>query len=1576
MASGYRDKEPSTREHASAGALAGTAVVVEKEKRIRLEASKRRTHILRAKLNEETEEEKYRLALSKRQHEQQEYGCSVRKNIRSWRKQGSPAPVGDNTVHKPAQPWEQNNRGGTPVLFGTGQSATSPAKLTSTRQGNANVNWTLGNSVGAACTLEEREDAAEMTGISAWTRHEAAGRVETISPKLTAVIDRSYLVSSDVGVDGGAVAGRDSGEQSRGGRWANLPPELRAIKDRWLGSSSEEITPQTATSDIAVSPGATITTPAHGGRQDQHSYFQEYRSRVVPRDKDVRYAHPNILVEGSAPHDNHGRLEGAQTKTPSETVDERKKQGHGCGEDSTFRTISSDSLECSRLVENGLQVTRSAEGRDAHHPRLRQADAESLKDSPQRQHQQQGLLHPIANDNELLGQSSRDDVTPRGSDELGDRTPPHTQEGKDSGLAEDAAAPSIEEWCGEILPLQPGEAVGDPKDGGRRAKVRNQLRDLRNRLTNGATGELPTAASPKPVNVNDALLPAQQATSPASARTQQPWKGGAQPGAGEAEQVGDDGRRRDVHINLGDNKGGAQDTLRPATLVQRVPSHGEGTVNQRVDDTLPLDIAALQERERESTGEQQGVQETFFTRSDVADVEGCSGQGINYDTTNTRSRPSELFDSLDVSARASEAGGGLLPRADGRSDEIGAPAISATARFAPGTEFITPQNVRSPDKAPKNTKIRHRDHALNDQNVSTMAALTVETHSGRYTATSGDASPPRRDRPLIKAVPEEATEPKTRRPPNQATERVPILRPARAVQSPPAVPSRKSTTKPTGDVKCKLREPPHASRLRAPGWGREAVITAILPAKVTPGMAKDGSSPATTASHNGAAPTDPAVLPWDLLTPLTEAATVDERSVVSHGTHGTTKMTPASSVTSGCRPPQEEASDAIQGRVNRRRPHRLQADANPYVAAAAPVVCALESPAETSGFGDGRNQNGSEKRAVWGSGIVASGAHSAPGTTSARSRRRDAPAGGALTSSSAYRASPLSSTADHVGTGGSVFSSASGETNPGRQCGGGYVAAMGRRARSMARCEAARRLAAAMAADRGRPSTPISERARWGKGKESQVEVERRKLLQRRAEYAEELQKKAKEEAMELARRKCLAANASTMLPADPRHVRAGATSATSTVYQQNSTLYDADKSIGGCQGKVPSAIEANFTHDITRPEAIDGRHQDKPPCLAPGSKVNSPVSSRRCDVGVGGDDGGLHRRQKAKRQIAKSTTQEEEEERLTASIARLDTLLREGDGEASRRASNAPMPGGSGGVTRSKSRGRVERSPARAPVGGIAKTRVRTGATKGITSSAGPLVNVEPQAGSVSVAAAVPVHETAVADAGAAIMASPGLFPQIFDRVPAHTGGGREMGRYEPPDAVQQAPYGSSRGGAYREPASHCPVSRAASPLSYRYCADDEQRRPKRTDGGPIDAAPGHYRQEGRRSAGAVSRWVGDGNDRYHYDARAPPRYPAQREERWVPQTPCSPTRYRGVDSSDDNHRGWHDHCRGRSYYRRDDLRAAIDPRDAPGVVDHARWIGESRPEACGDDRSGKTDWIRRDGGTTFQHEDRKGPF
>lgn len=75
----------------------------------------------------------------------------------------------------------------------------------------------------------------------------------------------------------------------------------------------------------------------------------------------------------------------------------------------------------------------------------------------------------------------------------------------------------------------------------------------------------------------------------------------------------------------------------------------------------------------------------------------------------------------------------------------------------------------------------------------------------------------------------------------------------------------------------------------------------------------------------------------------------------------------------------------------------------------------------------------------------------------------------------------------------------------------GYVAAMRRRARSAARYQAARRMAVvARATGKARASTPIEERARWGKGRETLVESERRKLLRRRAEYAEELKRMAK----------------------------------------------------------------------------------------------------------------------------------------------------------------------------------------------------------------------------------------------------------------------------------------------------------------------------------------------------------------------------------------------------------------------------------------------------------------------------------
>lgn len=353
----------------------------------------------------------------------------------------------------------------------------------------------------------------------------------------------------------------------------------------------------------------------------------------------------------------------------------------------------------------------------------------------------------------------------------------------------------------------------------------------------------------------------------------------------------------------------------------------------------------------------------------------------------------------------------------------------------------------------------------------------------------------------------------------QASQGTPIklMIPQRAPESPPTAPPKITGDNPGGKSNSsKNREAPCVSRLRAPGWGREAKITAILPASAAAGGANAGTR---HHHHAAAAPTDAApVLPWDLLTPVTEAATVDEHSAVSRSTRGTSRMTPASSEASGSRLDHGEAAlRVLRGRFRHQSPQYLRAKPGRH-AAPGPAARRLEPPVEPSGAGVDRNGHGREKRAVWGTeggvgGGSGSGAHSAPGKSMARPKGINAPpgGGGALSSQSGYRSSPLSGAGDRVGARGSTFSSASEEVRPGRQAGGGYVAAMGRRARSIARCEAARRLAAAaMAAKRARPSTPISERARWGKGRESQVEVERRELLQRRAEYAEELKKKAK----------------------------------------------------------------------------------------------------------------------------------------------------------------------------------------------------------------------------------------------------------------------------------------------------------------------------------------------------------------------------------------------------------------------------------------------------------------------------------
>lgn len=439
----------------------------------------------------------------------------------------------------------------------------------------------------------------------------------------------------------------------------------------------------------------------------------------------------------------------------------------------------------------------------------------------------------------------------------------------------------------------------------------------------------------------------------------------------------------------------------------------------------------------------------------------------------------------------------LVPPSPRHNGGVLATGVPAAAQPAPATVAIA-------CREPPSQSMEDLEEAENPlRAAAATAAPTVEM----------PPTSPAQDGPQDRAASTEAVASAQTSQINQASRGTPpkLWLPERAPKSPPTSPPR--TAKAKRDVKSnnKNGEAPNVSRLRAPGWGREAKITVIPPATAAAGGAGANANAGTYPGT--AAPADAALLPWDLLTPVTEAATVDEHSVVSRSTRGTARMTPASSDVSISRPDRGEGSGAARGTFHHRQsPQRFKAKPRRR-AAAGPAAGPHDSSGESrGGAGVHRSRHGREKRAEWGAGVVGSGARSAPGKSTVRSNRMSTPSGGgALSSQSGYRCSPLSGAGDGVGARGSTFSSASEEVRPGRQAGGGYVAAMGRRARSIARCEAARRLAAAaMAAQRARPSTPISERARWGKGRESQVEVERRSLLQRRAAYAEELKRKAK----------------------------------------------------------------------------------------------------------------------------------------------------------------------------------------------------------------------------------------------------------------------------------------------------------------------------------------------------------------------------------------------------------------------------------------------------------------------------------
>lgn len=347
----------------------------------------------------------------------------------------------------------------------------------------------------------------------------------------------------------------------------------------------------------------------------------------------------------------------------------------------------------------------------------------------------------------------------------------------------------------------------------------------------------------------------------------------------------------------------------------------------------------------------------------------------------------------------------------------------------------------------------------------------------------------------------------------------------------------------------KYRGTPGVSMLRAPGWGLDAVINSILPASDMPGNTKKAKSvPFTaTAAVRDSSPSMATFLPGDLLTPVTEAATVEEQSAISScGTHvPRSRATSVISVASHQNTPGDLAAtgEGSRGRYchpqsPRRNNHKGYS--HPLKLMLPAVVHRKNTPklaGENNGNRiGGQNRHRWQNRALWGDkggmgSNASAGARSAPDRPPEKSFGTNNPESDILRSSSANRSSPLSSGAggDRVVARGSSFSSGNIERmksggNVGTN-GGGYIAAIGRRARSMAKYEAARRLAAvSRATEKARPTTPISERARWGKGRETRTEIERRKLLQRRYEYAKELSRKARvsSELKSHSREKCI----------------------------------------------------------------------------------------------------------------------------------------------------------------------------------------------------------------------------------------------------------------------------------------------------------------------------------------------------------------------------------------------------------------------------------------------------------------------
>lgn len=180
--------------------------------------------------------------------------------------------------------------------------------------------------------------------------------------------------------------------------------------------------------------------------------------------------------------------------------------------------------------------------------------------------------------------------------------------------------------------------------------TRNQLRALRSRFPRSATGGIPPAVSPKLQEVHDKLSTF-HAMDPARARVRSPHKDKAQAQADEAGEEGGQGRGKQINDgSAGSNDG--ERARRGATSVGEVSSATvyENT-NQIEGGTQRLDGVLFENGG--CTGEEKGREDMATIMGDmtveVEEIVACRvGHGDSDGETSTRSRPSELFDSLDL----------------------------------------------------------------------------------------------------------------------------------------------------------------------------------------------------------------------------------------------------------------------------------------------------------------------------------------------------------------------------------------------------------------------------------------------------------------------------------------------------------------------------------------------------------------------------------------------------------------------------------------------------------------------------------------------------------------------------------------------------------------------------------------------------------------------------------------------------------------------------------------------------------------------------------------------------------------